>query len=358
LHDEYYYGVFWSGMPDLNYRSPALLGEMEKVAAYWVHDMGADGLRMDAVPYLVEDGNVLAHSSGTHEVLRQLDLAVRTASPSAFTIGEVSETNPTIVASYYPNQLDSYFAFGVAAATLNAARTGSAAEFLATVQTAQQTFPAGRWAPFLTNHDQPRVMTQLKGDVAEARVAAIAMLTLPGTPFVYYGEEIGMRGDKPDEQIRTPMQWSAAAGGGFTTGAAWEVPQTDWRTTNVAAQDGDPASLLTLYRQLIHLRADHAALRGADLSVASANDKGVAAYVRHDSGETALVVLNFSGHDIDRIDVALDAADCAAGACRLEPIFGAAQAGEIRVTAAGAASSLELSHVAAHQGYVFQIVRP
>ena len=357
LHDEYYYGVFWSGMPDLNYRSPAVLGEMEKVAAYWVHDMGADGLRMDAVPYLVEDGNVLAHSAGTHEVLRQIDLAVHAALPSAFTIGEVSETNPKIVATYYPNQLDSYFAFGVAEATMSAAHTGSAAEFLATVQTAQQTFPAGRWAPFLTNHDQPRVMTQLAGDAAKARIAAIAMLALPGTPFVYYGEEIGMRGDKPDEQIRTPMQWSSVAGGGFTTGAAWEVPQTDWRTVNVAAQEGDRASLLNLYRQLIHLRLDHPALSGGDLTLASANDHGAAAYVRHASRETALIVINFSGHDIDRLDVALDAADCGAGACRLQPIFGDVQPGDVRAGAAGAGASVELRHLAPQQGYVFQVVR-
>ena len=358
LNDEYYYGVFWSGMPDLNYRSQSLLAEMEKVAAYWVRDMGADGLRMDAVPYLVEEGDVLAHSTGTHAVLRQLDQAVHGAAPSAFTIGEVSETNSQIVATYYPSQLDSYFAFGVAEATLSAAQTGVAERFLATVADAQRTFPAGRWAPFLTNHDQPRVMTQLKGDTAQARVAAIAMLTLPGTPFVYYGEEIGMRGDKPDEQIRTPMQWSAAAGGGFTTGAAWEVPQTDWRTTTVAAQEGDATSLLNLYRKLIHLRLDHPSLSGADLTLASANDKGAAAYVRRASGEAALVVLNFSGHDIDRLDVALDAGACGAGTCRLQPIFGDGQPGDVTTTAAGAGASVELRHIAPHQGYVFQIVRP
>ena len=357
LRDEYYYGVFWSGMPDLNYRSPALLGEMEKVAAYWVHDMGADGLRMDAVPYLVEDGNVLAHSAATHEVLRQLDQAVHTALPSAFTIGEVSETNPQIVATYYPNQLDSYFAFGVAEATLDAARTGTAARFLATVRDAQRMYPEGRWAPFLTNHDQPRVMTQLKGDAAQARVAAIAMLTLPGTPFVYYGEEIGMRGDKPDEQIRTPMQWSGVAGGGFTTGAAWEEPQTDWRTTNVAAQESDPASMLNLYRKLIHLHQDHAALSGGDLELLTVNEQGVAAYVRRAPGETVLVLVNFSGHDVDRLDVALGAADCGAGACRLQAIFGGAQPGDAGVTAAGAGASVEVKHLAAQQGYVVQVVR-
>jgi glycosidase len=167
-----------------------------------------------------------------------------------------------------------------------------------------------------------------------------------------------MRGDKPDEQIRTPMQWSSAAGGGFTTGAAWEVPQTDWRTTNVAAQESDPASLLNLYRRLIHLRADHPALSRGDLGLASANDKGAAAYIRRAPGETVFVVLNFSGHDIDRLDVALDASACGAVTCRVQPIFGAGQAGDVRATATGGGGSVELREVAAHQGYVFQIVRP
>ena len=166
-----------------------------------------------------------------------------------------------------------------------------------------------------------------------------------------------MKGDKPDEEIRTPMQWSSVAGGGFTTGAAWEVPQTDWRTVNVAAQEGDRASLLNLYRQLIHLRLDHAALSGGDLMLASANDKGAAAYVRHAPRETALIVINFSGHDIDRLDVALDAADCGAGVCRLQPIFGDVQPGDVRAGAAGAGASVELRHLAPQQGYVFQVVR-
>jgi len=90
------------------------------------------------------------------------------------------------------------------------------------------------------------------GDAGKARVAASAMLMLPGMPFVYYGEEIGMIGAKPDETIRTPMQWSAKPGGGFTSGTPWESPQSDWMTKNVAAQAPDPASLLNHYRRLIH----------------------------------------------------------------------------------------------------------
>ena len=171
--------------------------------------------------------------------------------------------------------------------------TGAAAPFLKAVREADSLFPAGRWSPFLTNHDQPRVMTVLGGNRARARVAASAMLMLPGLPFVYYGEEIGMSGTKPDEQIRTPMQWSGAPGGGFTTGTPWESAQPDWAVTNVQAQERDPGSLLNHYRRLIHLRNAHPALGSGDLAVAAASDNAVAGFVRRSPGETLLIAVNF-----------------------------------------------------------------
>src|SRR5438552_7470693 len=135
---------------------------------------------------------------------------------------------------------------------MQAAATGDASAFIKAVAEANAKFPAGRWSPFLTNHDQPRVMTVLEY-AAKARVAASAMLMLPGMPFVYYGEEIGMVGPKPDELIRTPMQWSSARNGGFTTGTPRESLQADWKAKNVAAQDSTTRPLLNHYRKLIQL---------------------------------------------------------------------------------------------------------
>jgi glycosidase len=293
VRDEYYYGVFWHEMPDLNYQTPAVLNEMKNVTRHWLTNMGADGFRFDAIPYLVEEGSQLKHTRGTHDVLRELGDAIRRVAPSSFTVGEMADGSAQILESYYPDQLDAYFAFDVASGTLEAARTGVAAPFLNAVREANSRFPAGRWSPFLTNHDQPRVMTVLDGDRARARVAASAMLMLPGLPFVYYGEEIGMSGTKPDEQIRTPMQWSSAPGGGFTTGTPWESPQPDWTVTHVQAQDRDPASLLNHYRRLIHFRNAHPALGSGDLAVGSASDSTVSVFLRRGPGETLLIVLNF-----------------------------------------------------------------
>ena len=295
LRDEYYYGVFWHEMPDLNYQNPAVVREMISVTRHWLTTMHADGLRFDAIPYLVEDGNVLQHSRGTHDVLRQFGSAIRKAAPQSFTVGE--ESDMQALPSYYPDQLDSYFEFGVATGALESARTGDAGAFVREIARANA-LPEGRWAPFLTNHDQTRVMTVLRGDAARARVAASAMLMLPGTPFIYYGEEIGMIGDKPDEQIRTPMQWSAAPSGGFTSASPWAALQADWSTKNVAAQDRDRSSLLNHYRRLILFRNAHAALSHGRLAIASTNDSRSAAFIRRAGGETMLVVLNFGDQTI------------------------------------------------------------
>ena len=146
----------------------------------------------------------------------------------------------------------------------------------------------------LTNHDQPRVMTVL-GDPVKARVAASAMLMLPGMPFVYYGEEIGMVGPKPDELIRTPMQWSSAPNGGFTTGTPWEPLQPDWVTKNVAGQNADSTSLLNHYRRLIQLRNAHPAFTSGSLSMVQTGDTSgtIAAWLRATNKETFLIVVNF-----------------------------------------------------------------
>jgi glycosidase len=133
------------------------------------------------------------------------------------------------------------------------------------------------------------------GDAAKARVAASAMLMLPGMPFVYYGEEIGMVGPKPDETIRTPMQWSSAPNGGFTAGTPWEPLQPDWRTKNVAAQDSSSQSLLNHYRKLIHLRNANPALSSGTLTLLQTDDTTgtIAAWLRSSGDEAFLIVVNF-----------------------------------------------------------------
>ncbi|MFL5508525.1 MAG: alpha-amylase family glycosyl hydrolase, partial [Gemmatimonadaceae bacterium] len=235
----------------------------------------------------------------------------------SFTVGEMTDESPGVMETYYPDQLDSYFAFAVAKGAMHAAETGNAREFVGAVAHANENFPTERWSPFLTNHDQPRVMTVL-GDEPKARVAASAVLMLPGMPFIYYGEEIGMVGDKPDERIRTPMQWSAGANGGFTSGTPWEELQADWRTKNVAGQDSSSASLLNHYRRLIQMRNAEPALNRGKLRLLDTTDPSIVAWLRYLADERFMIVVNFGSLDSE-VDVAH--APLPRGDYRLEPVY-------------------------------------
>ena len=291
VRDEYYYAVFSGYMPDLNYATPAVLAETKRIARYWLETMHVDGFRLDAVSYLSEDHGRLQHSPGTHVVLHSYQAYLRTLRKDVFTVGEVYAPVDTVL-PYYPDQLTSYFAFEVADSLIAGIARGSAAHLLDPALRLQRDAPAGRWSPFLSNHDQPRVRTQLGGDLEKARVAATLLLTLPGMPFVYYGEEIGMTGAKPDERLRTPMQWTAGHADGFTTGTPWERLADDSATVTVAAQDRAPASLLNRYRRLIHLRLTHPALAGGQIVPLTASEDAVTAYLRRDGDQVALVLAN------------------------------------------------------------------
>ncbi|HEV2951548.1 MAG TPA: alpha-amylase family glycosyl hydrolase, partial [Actinomycetota bacterium] len=218
MRDEYYYGFFWSGMPDLNVESRAVVEETKKIATFWLEQMGVDGFRLDAIKHLVEadQGRRVEHLPGTHAFLREYAAHVRRVKPGAFTIGEVWDSVGAML-PYYPDQLDAHFAFEASDAILTAVRTGSASKLLAPFVRLQRELPADRWSPFLRNHDQTRTMTELGGDTARARQAAVLLLTLPGLPFIYYGEEIGMTGNKPDPRLRTPMHWRRGPAAGFTS---------------------------------------------------------------------------------------------------------------------------------------------
>jgi len=183
VRDEYYYGVFWSGMPDLNYQTAAVRDEAMKIATFWLRDMDVDGFRLDAVPYLVEEGTCLMGCPGTHAFLHEYAAHVDSVKPGAYTVGE-AWGNIDHMMPYYPDQLTSYFGFELADSLLSAVRIGSAAGLLTGFLRLQDTLPAYRWSPFLSNHDQTRVMTALGGDVARARIAATLHLSLPGLPFV------------------------------------------------------------------------------------------------------------------------------------------------------------------------------
>jgi glycosidase len=355
--NEYYYGIFWEGMPDLNYRNPAVTAEAQKISSFWLNDMGADGFRLDAIKHLIENGPVQENAPETLAWLRGYRVFLQQTAPNAFTVGEIFDATPTLLKPYYPDQLDEYFIFDIGERIIDAATTGNAKPFASAVQRVNAALPYQRFAPFLTNHDQDRVMGLLGGDQGKAKAAALALLTIPGLPFVYYGEEIGMIGQKPDERLRTPMQWTAdATTSGFTSGQPWETLQANYRDVNVAAQDGDPDSLLNLYRRLIHLHTTRKALGQGDFTPFTSSDSAVAAFVRQAGDETVLVAINFTQAAAEGVTLSLDTSTLAPGTYQLEPLLGNQPGASLTVAAGGSvAGYTPLATLAPYTGYIFKL---
>lgn len=296
----YYYGVFWGGMPDLNFSTPAVRREMERLAAFWI-SRGVDGFRLDATRHLFANGpgDQQNDQPETFDYLKEFSASVRRASPRALLVGENWTETPAL--ARYFGVLPMSFDFPLAAAIVEGVGSGEAAGIAGKISEVIDAYPPGaNDAPFLTNHDMIRLATQLGDDPAKLRSAAAVLLTLPGTPFLYYGEEVGLENGSTagaDELKRTPMPWDASPGGGFTTGRPWYAFAPGKETANVAAQTRDSASLLSHYRRLIRARKASAALRlgGLDKLRLLSPENGstpLLAFIREQGKERVLVVHN------------------------------------------------------------------
>jgi glycosidase len=302
----YYYGLFWSGMPDLNYKNPQVTAEMENVTRFWLEELGVDGFRLDAARHLIEEGRIQENTAATHEWWRDFRTVYKASNPEALTVGEIWTRNSEVVDYLQGDELDLAFDFDLAMAIVGGVTSRNAERIQKALTASYELFGSGLSATFLSNHDMNRVMSQFLSDVDKARLAAAVLMTAPGVPFIYYGEEIGMIGVKPDEMIRTPMQWSAEENAGFTSGTPWEPVNADYPVKNVAAQSQDPDSLLSTYRELIHLRTNHPALQTGEYSPVESKDEHVLAYLRSNAEENVLVVINLSTEAVSDYDLALE----------------------------------------------------
>ncbi|MHB1272034.1 MAG: alpha-amylase family glycosyl hydrolase [Rhodanobacter sp.] len=296
----HYLGIFSAGMPDLNYDTPAVREAMVKVGQFWMRK-GVDGFRLDAARHIYLN---FASQEGDPEVLRenlawwqQFMRGVRQVNPHAYVVGEVTEKTPAQLAPWF-GTLSAVFDFPLATHLIEAANSEKADDLAERLERTDAAFraSAGRHgvdATFLSNHDQNRVMSQLGGNPQHMRMAAAMLLTLPGRPFVYYGEELGMRGVKPDPDLREPMRWQRAT----------DAPgETRWKTStakqggdvSVAAEQTDPDSLLHYYTMLIHWRAQVSALRDGRIRDVPMASEHLLAYELEDAGSRVLVIHNLS----------------------------------------------------------------
>jgi alpha-amylase len=287
----YYYAVFWSEMPDLNLKNPAVTQEIYDISRFWLEEMGVDGFRMDAILYLVENGALQKNTRGTHAWLQAFHQYYKSIDTQAFTVGE-AWTETSQVVEYVGDEVDIAFEFDLAESFVRSADGPLASSATNQMKVVLNTYPEGQFAVFLTNHDQDRVMSLLESP-EKAKLAATMLLTSPGVPFIYYGEEIGMTGTKPDENIRRPMQWSGENSKvGFTTGVPWNAASRDYKTVNVGDESEDPNSLLNFYRTLIQLRNDHPSFRTGETLLVKTGTQDLYAMLRYNNQEAFLVLVN------------------------------------------------------------------
>lgn len=298
---QYYLSGFTGAMPDLNYDEPAVRKEMVEVGQFWLRK-GVDGFRLDAARHIYDD---LKSDTGKPETVRkniawwsEFRAGMQQVRPDVYLVGEVMQPNIADLAPYL-KPLGSVFNFPVAAQLIKSAGSEQVDGLDSLLATTYRSYADAAGdsfidAPFLSNHDQERVLSTLGGNLDHMRVAAALLMTLPGRPFVYYGEEIGMLGQKPDANLREPMRWEREAGAkGESRWKAASVKQGP--AVSVQAEEADPASLLNTYRKLIHWRIEQPLLRDGALEVIRSGNASVLAFERQQGGRALLVVHNLSG---------------------------------------------------------------
>jgi glycosidase len=291
---DYYYGLFWEGMPDLNYEYTPVKDSMFSIAQFWLDSMHADGFRLDAAPYIFEEGSVLMNAPQTIQFWKDFRTYYKSVNDSAMAVGEVWETTDSILPYMSGDGLDFCFEFDLASQILFSVNYGTTSFLNEEIQYDYDQYPFLQFGTFLTNHDQNRVMDVFSINASKMKAAAAIYLTLPGIPFVYYGEEIGMSGSGPDENKRRPMQWTSGVNAGFTTGNPWEALNSNYSTYNVEVEQADSNSVLNWYKKLIAIRHQEVALRRGVYIPTSDNPSSICAFLRAYGSDTNLVVVNTS----------------------------------------------------------------
>ncbi len=294
--DYKYYGYFWGGMPDLNFDSPKVRQEAYKIGTYWLKEIGVDGFRLDAARHIFTDDR----QEDNHRFWEEFRSEMQKVKPDVYLVGEVW-ADSKIVAPYTKG-LPALFNFEMSWAILKALQQGEG-DSLAIKHKKIMNFysnvnPEFVDATILSNHDQNRIMSEVNGDVNKAKLAAALLFTLPGSPYIYYGEEIGMKGKKPDEQIREPFLWDVKSKDDCRT--SWLEPQynTDQTTAPVAVQASNKNSILNHYKTLIKVRNDSKALTYGNIEPVNIENKAISAFVRTNGAESVFVLHNVSGTDV------------------------------------------------------------
>ena len=333
---QYYWHRFYSHQPDLNFENPAVEAAMFDIFDFWL-DEGVDGFRLDAVPYLYEaEGTNCENLPATHDFLRRLRRHVDERAPNRMLLAEANQW-PEDAVAYFGDGDESHMAFHfpIMPRLFMALRME---DRFPVVEVLEQTPPIPetcQWAMFLRNHDEltlemvtdeerdymyrayardpimrinvgirRRLAPLLKNDRRGIELLNGLLFTMPGTPIVYYGDEIGMGdnvwlGDR--NGVRTPMQWNADRNAGFSHANPQSLflptiidPEYHYENINVETQLAQPASLVRWMRHLIALRRHHPVFGRGSLRMLHPENNHILAFAREHVGATVLVVANLS----------------------------------------------------------------
>jgi maltose alpha-D-glucosyltransferase/alpha-amylase len=333
---QFYWHRFFSHQPDLNFDNPEVVEAVINVMRFWLR-MGVDGLRLDAIPYLVErEGTNCENLPETHEVLRTLRRALDAEFPNRIFLAEANQW-PSDVRSYFGNSDECHMAFHfpVMPRMYMAIRKEDRTPVVDIMRQTPEIPDDCQWAVFLRNHDEltlemvtdderdymyreyardPRMRINvgirrrlaplMDGGRRQMELMNALLMSMPGTPIIYYGDEIGMGdniylGDR--NGVRTPMQWSADRNAGFSeadTAALYAPlivdPPYGYHTVNVQAQDRTPTSLLRWTRRLIGVRQEHKAFGRGTWEPMPADNRRVLVFLRRYKDELILCVNNLS----------------------------------------------------------------
>ncbi len=332
----YYWHRFFSHQPDLNYDNPAVLRAVVQVMRFWL-DMGVDGLRLDAVPYLVErDGTNCENLPETHAVLKKIRAAMDEKYPGRMLLAEANQW-PDDVRPYFGDgdECNMAFHFPLMPRIWIALRKEDSTPIVDIIERTPEIPPTAQWALFLRNHDEltlemvtdaeraymyteyasdPRARINLgirrrlaplvENSRRRLELLNALLLSMPGTPVIYYGDEIGMGdnvylGDR--NGVRTPMQWTPDRNAGFSSADAAALyspvivdPVYGYESVNVEAQERIPGSLLHWMRRILRVRAQYPAFGRGTLQFIHPENTRVLAYLRQHEGVTILCVANLS----------------------------------------------------------------
>ncbi len=332
----YFWHRFYSHQPDLNFDNPAVLEEVLRVMEFWL-DIGIDGLRLDAVPYLVErDGTNNENLPETHAVLKRIRAALDRKYPGRMLLAEANQW-PEDTQEYFGNEDECHMAFHFPLMPRMYMAIAKEDRFPITdiMRQTPQIPPTCQWAIFLRNHDEltlemvtdserdylwevyasdrrarinlgirRRLSPLLERDRRRIELMNSLLLSMPGTPVVYYGDEIGMGdnihlGDR--DGVRTPMQWSPDRNGGFSRADAEQLvlpaianPLYGYAALNVESQTRDAHSLLNWMRRMLALRSQHQVFGRGALEFLYPRNRKVFAYLRRDENQTILCVANLA----------------------------------------------------------------